>query len=395
MLVGDSTTIAEDMGIVVEDELVTQVDKFRESKASVTGARVLDLDGIVCPSLINAHTHLELSAFKEVIHKDFVDWILHLVALRSSRLGEDMTAECAGAKREAENSGTGYFVNVGNDFRLNQSLGKNQHFQFEQIGINDAAAENIFQKASSLLFSASNIDAALGIHAPYSTSPSLMKKIKSFNNGNGKITSIHLAETADEIEFIRFGKGRMVDLLNSRMGAGNWTIPPEIILKMGSGQTPVSYADSLGILDRKTMCVHCVFVEDGDLDILRNRGCKVVVCVRSNRNLGGVVPNVRKFKEQGIGLLLGTDSRASSQDLNMFAEMSAFYGEFHDSFGPSDVFRMASSDPADFLGLSGLYGRIAAGKSGTAVYVPYSGKVEGAFEFLVSEAAGKTRAVDL
>lgn len=424
IFLGNSTSSSTDGGIVLDDGFVSDVGKYGEVKVRTVGARRVEYDGIICPALINAHTHLELSPFKsarpqldfrsisadksipapserdanfvergptdntarQVPHKDFVDWVLHLVAARLSRQYDDLSSECSKAKREAEKSGTAYFVNVGNYFKLNRSLGKNQLFEFEQIGINDAVADSIFEKAVSLASGSGNPEVALGIHAPYSTSPSLMRHIKTYNNKRSAVTSIHLAETEDEVEFIRSGRGRMIDLLNARLGPSNWSFS-------GTGLSPVEYVDSLGVLDKKTLCVHCVFVDEKDMAILKKRKCAVVVCVRSNRCLTGSIPNVSEFVKKGIRVLLGTDSKASSPDIDMFEEMSVFYSEYHSLCNPSTVFRMATTDASDFLDINGAYGEIAAGKRAPVVFAPFAGKVEDAFEFLVTEAGGKTEAI--
>jgi cytosine/adenosine deaminase-related metal-dependent hydrolase len=399
IFLANSQRVTTDAGIVLENGLILDVGKYEEVKAGTVDAHFVEYDGILCPALINAHTHLELSPFKsarldssagtggKAPSTDFVGWVLHLVAERFSRQYDDLSLECSRAKSEAERLGTSYFVNVGNDFGINGKLGKNQLFQFEQIGINDAVAESIFQKALSHVSGGNGTAISLAIHAPYSTSPSLMKKIKTYNNDRGSITSLHLAETEDEVEFIMSGKGRMVDLLNARLGAGNWSFK-------GTGLSPVEYVESLGLLDEKTLCVHCVFAGEKDLKILKKRRCGVAICVRSNRDLTGSIPDISKFVKNGVKILLGTDSKASSPDLDMFAEMSAFYEESHRFLDPSDVLRMATTDASDFLGVSDRYGEIAPGKISPVVHVPFAGKAEDAFEFLVTDAKGKTEAID-
>jgi len=379
--------ISVDTGIVVDNGIIVDVGKYDEIAARTTDASVQDFDGIICPGLINAHTHLELSVFRkeQFQHKDFVDWVMQLVAARTSMLSDDLHIECSNAKRDAEERGTAFFVNVGNDYELNSSFGKNQLFQFEQIGINDSNADRIFSRAEPLVNQKKGGETALAIHAPYSVSPELMRKIKAYNNGRNSITSIHLAETSDEVEFIRTGKGRVLDLLNRRVG--DWKFDVQ-------GLSPVKYVDSLGILDEKTLCVHCVFVDDDDIKILRDRESAVAICVRSNRELSGKVPPVKKFVESGIKVLLGTDSKASSPDIDMFEEVATFYKEFHGFLDPARVFGMATSDAADFLSIDNSQGAIAPGKRASLVYVPFNGKVEDAFEFLATEAHGKTKAVD-
>ncbi|MCL4539803.1 MAG: amidohydrolase family protein [Bacteroidetes bacterium] len=380
--------VSENMGIVVDGGTILHVGKYAEIARHAGSLPVYNFDGILCPGLINAHTHLELSLFSKesFSHKDFVEWVIRLVESRSSASSSETHLECLKAKREVEKRGTSYFVNVGNDYDMNVSLGKNQLFQFEQIGINGSYADKILGHASSLIEGQYGVDTSLAVHAPYSVSTELMRGIKAFNNSRGTITSIHLAETADEVEFTRSGKGRMADLLNHSVGKWNFTVP---------GLSPVQYVDSLGVLDEKALCAHCVFVDDEDVRILKDRRSTVAVCIRSNLELSGEKPPLEKFRRNGIRILIGTDSKASSPDIDMFSEIAAFYDEFHDLFTPSEIISLATADAADFLGIGDHYGRIAAGLNNSIVYVPFDGNTEEASEFLVSEASGKTEAVEI
>lgn len=379
--------VSADEAVVIDDGRISDVGSYKDIARHAAGVAVREYDGILCPALINAHTHLELSALRkdQFRHSDFVDWVIKLVDTRTSMLSVDVFPECSRAKREAESKGTCYFVNVGNDFDLNMSLGSNQLFEFEQIGINDSVAGKIFEKSSRLLSKRNGTPAALAVHAPYSTSPSLMKHIKSFNNSRGSITSIHLAETSDELEFVRSGKGRMAELLDYRVGSWEFKAP---------GVSPVKYADSLGILDDKTLCVHCVFLGDEDIAIMKERGSAVAVCVRSNIELSGKTPPVGKFVENGLKILIGTDSRASSPDIDMFSELAAFYSEFHGVIDPVRAFRAATSDAAEFLGIANDYGSISEGCRASIVHVPFEGKREDVYEYLVSASNDKTIMVE-
>ena len=377
-----------DIGIVVDDGIIIEVGKFSHVAKIAGKGEVREFDGIISPALINAHTHLELSSFRkdQFHHADFVDWVIKLVNARLSMMSVDAGPDCRRAKREAEERGTGYFVNVGNDFELNRSLGDNQLFAFEQIGINESSSEKIFTRSSEIVEATNPALTALAVHAPYSVSPSLMKSIKSFNDRRGSVTSIHLSETEDELEFVMSGKGRMTDLLNQRVG--KWRFNP-------AGVSPVEYVDALGLLDNKTLCVHCVFTNDEDIDVMTKRGNAIAVCVRSNRELSGCVPPVEKFLKKGVKVLIGTDSRASAPDLDMFAEVASFYSEFRGVVTPEQVFRSATYDAAEFLGMTGAFGSISAGTIASLVYVPYGGNREDAFEYLATGAQGKTIKVKL
>ena len=377
--------VGVDKGILVSDDTIVEVGDFNNVARHAGGAAVHEYDGILCPALINAHTHLELSGIRNNLnHADFVDWVIKLVDTRLSMMAADQLPECSRAKHEAESRGTCYFVNIGNDLELNSRLGSNQLLAFEQIGINDSNAERVFQRSTEMLAGKNGIASALAVHAPYSVSPVLMKKIKSFNNAIGAVTSIHLSETSDELEFVRSGTGRMADLLNYRVG--KWEFSPP-------GSSPVEYVDSLGLLDGKTLCVHCVFVNERDIGIIRKRGAAVAVCVRSNLELSGGVPPVGRLVEGGVTILIGTDSRASSPDIDMFGELSAFYSQFHEFMPPEKILAAATSDAAEFLGIAKDYGSISSGKKPAIVFVPFDGESKDVFEFLVTDSHGKTEMV--
>ncbi|MCL5021033.1 MAG: amidohydrolase family protein [Bacteroidetes bacterium] len=379
--------IGVDGAVVIDDGRIVDVGSYKDIARHAGSGTVREYDGILCPALINAHTHLELSALRknQFRHDDFVDWVIKLVDTRASMLSVDLLPDCSREKREAESKGTCYFVNVGNDFEMNMALGSNQLFEFEQIGINDSVAGKIFERSSGMLSTRNGIPAALAVHAPYSVSPALMKRIKSFNNSRGSITSIHLAETSEEAEFVKSGTGRMADLLNYRVGS--WEFE-------AAGVSPVKYADSLGMLDEKTLCVHCVFLDEDDINIMKKRGSAVAVCVRSNLELSGKTPPVGKFLENGLRVLIGTDSRASSPDIDMFSELAAFYSEFHGVISPEQVFRAATSDAAEFLGIAQDYGSISPGRKASIVYVPFEGRKENVYEYLVSASNDKTIMVE-
>ena len=88
------------------------------------------------------------------------------------------------------------------------------------------------------------------------------------------------------------------------------------------GCTPVQHLDTMGLLNERTLAVHCVILEDQDIEILARRGVKVAHCPESNMKLAsGAAPAVQMLKA-GITLGLGTDGSASNNDVDMFGEMN-------------------------------------------------------------------------
>jgi cytosine/adenosine deaminase-related metal-dependent hydrolase len=189
-------------------------------------------------------------------------------------------------------------------------------------------------------------------HSVYSVSPAIIAESKEWTRARGLPFSIHVAEHLDEIEFLQSGKGLCRELLER---VGRWDPawrPP--------GKTPIEYLDCLGALDSRTLLVHAVHMSEADWALAAKRGCAVVFCPRSNRNLGSGRPWIERALSLGISCALGTDSLASNTDLNLFAE-AAFALDNHPSIDPRKVIEMITVNPARSLGRKSDFGSIEPG----------------------------------
>ncbi len=86
-----------------------------------------------------------------------------------------------------------------------------------------------------------------------------------------------------------------------------------------------------GILGEKTIAVHCVHVDDAEIEILRQTGSRVVHNPRSNMNNAVGTARVTDMLARGIRVGLGNDGFSN----NMFTELHTAYL----------VHKMAQSDP--------------------------------------------------
>jgi 5-methylthioadenosine/S-adenosylhomocysteine deaminase len=87
------------------------------------------------------------------------------------------------------------------------------------------------------------------------------------------------------------------------------------------GATPVAYLDSLGVLSERALMVHCVWVDQQDLAVMRDRGVKVVHNPSANAFLGDGIAPVRQMLELGIPVCLGTDGGCTNSRQSIFEEM--------------------------------------------------------------------------
>src|SRR5439155_17015444 len=79
---------------------------------------------------------------------------------------------------------------------------------------------------------------------------------------------------------------------------------------------------SLGVFGGRTVAAHCVWVDEDDMAILKQRGVGVAHCPSSNMKLASGVAPVVRMLELGLAVGLGPDGPAgSNNDFNMFEEM--------------------------------------------------------------------------
>ncbi len=87
------------------------------------------------------------------------------------------------------------------------------------------------------------------------------------------------------------------------------------------GKTPAAWFADLGVFDCPTAAAHCVWVEDGDIALFREKQVSCVHNPASNMKLGSGLMPVNKLLASGVNVALGTDGAASNNNLNMFEEM--------------------------------------------------------------------------
>ncbi|MCP3951928.1 MAG: amidohydrolase family protein, partial [Desulfobacterales bacterium] len=319
--------------------------------------------GALLPALVNAHTHLELSCFKDKINCDngFGPWVQELLQLRENYTPADMIAGAERGIREILATGTGAVCEIsslGLTFEIVSDSGLLGLWCREVLG--NAAGSPAIEPDIERAKPADRIASSLAGHAPHTTSPELLKQLSQAAKKRKLPFSIHLSESSEEMEFIGSGRGHWADFLISRgIDFSNWDLP---------ARSPVAYLDKLSILDKHSLAVHVLRADPADLDILQQRRTNICLCPRSNQALHGCLPDIPAMLARGLKPCLGTDSLASSPSLDLFDEM-AFVASHYDSIDPVQIFAMATINGATALNLP-CNGTFEPGSVPYMVYVP-------------------------
>ena len=351
------------------------------------GADEVDLgDVAILPGLVNAHTHLELSHLRDEVSPapTFVAWIRNVMAARRQR-PDPRAAEILDAVDraldEAEACGTAVIGDISNTLVTFDPLVRSRLAAvvfFELIRFNVADARAFVADAVSQierLGSTERVRASLAAHAPYSVAPLVFRAVREVADRDAFMPcSVHLSESAEEVEFIRTGGGPWRAVLEE-LGVWdpNW-VPP--------GGSPVQFLDEAGFLGPNVIAVHGVQMTAEDLERLRVRGTTLVTCPRSNGHTGAGAPPIDEFYEAGVQVAIGTDSLASSPDLNVFAELATLHA-LAPTVPARHLLDSATRQGARALGFDADYGTIEPGKRARLIAVTVPSDLDDVEEYLV------------
>ncbi len=166
-------------------------------------------------------------------------------------------------------------------------------FVDEDITKNDRFQEGVYLTEKYHNTQNGRIKIDMSLHAEYTNRLSIIEQFGEYTKGRGQINHIHLSETKSEHE----------------------------ACKEKYGKTPARLFADAKVLDSPAILAHCVWVEDEDMDIFKEKGVTVAHCPASNLKLGSGVCNTYKMLEKGVNIGIGTDSAASNNGLDIMREM--------------------------------------------------------------------------
>jgi cytosine/adenosine deaminase-related metal-dependent hydrolase len=341
----------------------------------------------VLPGLVNAHTHLELSYLHGRIPPapSFHEWVRPMLAARAQRSGSDEATIVDAARRAiqfARDTGTSLVGDVTNTLAAVPLLREARmpacvfHELLGFAGRNVEEQINAARTAIDKLGADVDLRVSLAPHAPYSVAPALFSAIRrDLDEHAPTISTVHLGESPEEVEFLRSGTGPWRVLLE-QMGVWNadWQVPH---------CSPVEYLADIGFLTGSVLAVHGVQFEGSDLDRVRMLGMTLVSCPRSNRYVGVGSPPLEAFYAMDVDVAFGTDSLASVGDMNMFSEI-AEARRIAPKVPARALLRSATLTGATALGFGDAFGSIEPGKRAALLAVHVPDGVSDVEEYLVS-----------
>jgi cytosine/adenosine deaminase-related metal-dependent hydrolase len=364
----------ENGAVRVHGERIIDVGKFSD----LAGAdEIVDLgDHILLPGLINAHCHLDYTCLRGKIptSQSFTDWIRAINAEKAKLSAEDYVASINQGLAEAKQFGTTTMANltafpeliaqIQDPIRtwwfaelidVRQRLENSTAFSSHVPGKNE-----IVDRALRSLKTTDRV--GLAPHAPFTASAKLYRSCANIAERDNFLLTTHLAESREEMQMFRDANGPLYDFLK------------EIGRDMSDcgGRTPLSHFAKLTHTStaQDWIVAHLNEVTERDSDLLRKRRFSIVHCPRSHGYFAHSEFQFERLRALGFDICLGTDSLASNDDLNLFAEMRNFHDRFR--FEPSKVLEMVTINPARALKQPDQVGKIRRDFLADMIALPFT-----------------------
>ncbi len=275
--------------------------------------------GILMPGFVNAHTHLELGWIKQKIgpFKDFTGWLEHIIKAKKEDVEiEDIERSVKEGLYTLIKCGITTVAEISSYGETDQKLLKDSKIRsivFKEILDSNASQLDMdtFKTPPSLQ------EIRPFLHAPYSCSPELIQNIMRMVIKKGIPISMHIAESPEEVEFVRGSPNLIEKKIYPLIGKEVFKRPKAI--------TPFEYIKKCIDIDLcKLTCVHMVHVDKNEVKEIKEKEIGIVLCPRSNIYLKVGEPPINHYQQiERIGI--GTDGLSSNSNLNFFEEMKSFY----------------------------------------------------------------------
>ena len=315
-----------------------------------------EIDGsnyITMPGLINAHTHIAMSYFRNYGNdNDLMTWLNDYIFPAEEKLNDEIVYNASLlSMAEMIKSGTTCFADM-YFFEAStiKALEKSKMRAQISRGLSSPDEGNYRLNENIKLYKDFNelngkVEIALGPHAIYTTDLDYLKQISKTAERYNMPIHTHLSETRIENDqcYQKYGK------------------------------SPTELYNECGIFDNRTIAAHGIYLSDKDMEILRDKNVSIIHNPKSNLKLSSGICDVTKLREFGINVGLGTDSASSNNKQSMLAEIeyASLLAKLKgaEKLKAYEVLQMATVNNAKALGIFDKVGSLETGKKADLIMI--------------------------
>jgi len=346
-----SKDIYENGAVVVKGGRIVAVGPAAIASGYVA-TRAIDAAGdIVMPGMLNTHTHASMTVFRGLAD-DVPDRLQRFIFPLEHKL-VDREIVYWGALHGMVEMIQGGVTTMADMYYFEDEVAR----AAQQIGMRGIFGETVLnapapdskepyggiayaQKFIQQFHGDPLITPAFAPHAPYTVDAEDLRIIQKEADTQDVPILMHVAEMPDEVASIR----------------------------KNFDKTPVEYLDSIGLLSKRLVAAHCIFIGDSDIALLKARNVGVAHNMVANiKSAKGVAPAWKMFKD-GVRVGLGTDGPMSGNTLDIIgqlgyvAKVQKLVNRDRNIMPAIDVVEMATMGGARALHMEDRIGSLESGK---------------------------------
>ncbi|MBR0285001.1 MAG: amidohydrolase [Selenomonadaceae bacterium] len=298
-------------GKVQETDIVIEQDKIASVGKSPEGV-VYDreIDGrnkLAIPGFVNAHTHASMTLLRSYADDmSLMDWLSQEIwPIEAKMRREDIYWGAALAAVEMIQSGTTAFADmygpwmvevakIIDESGLRGAICRAPIVTASLEGAEKTWQENIWLYENYNGSSDGRVIVLIGAHAIYTCPPDFLHRMADSVAKLGARIHIHMSETKGEVE-------------NA---------------KKEYGKSPFQAIAETGYFNNGGIAAHSVYVDDEDMDIMKQYKLYPAHNPTSNMKLASGISPVARMLEKGIHVAIGTDGASSNNNLDMLEEVT-------------------------------------------------------------------------
>jgi len=357
-----SRAIYDDGAIAVKGDTIVAVGPRTDLTAKFTPSQTIDARGkLVLPGFINGHTHVPMTLFrglhddvtlndwlykyifpaeKKNVNEEFVRWGTRLAAAEQIRSGVTTFAdmyyfEDAVAEETKAAGMRGVLGETFIDFPAPDNKSEAEMLAYTERFLKKWKGDPL-------------IHAAVAPHSIYTCSQKMLQDAAALARKYHAPILIHVAEMKKEWEDSQ----------------------------KQHGMSPVQYLDKIGVLGPDVVSAHCIFVDEADRQTLSEKQVGCVHNPSSNMMLASGVSPVPEMRAAGVGVGLGTDGPAGSnndldlmEEIDLAAKLAKITKMDPLALNAKAVVEMATIEGARALHLEKEIGSLEAGKKADLILI--------------------------
>jgi len=357
-----SRAIVQDGSVAVRGDSIVAVGPRAEVEAKYKAAQTIDAHhALVLPGFVNGHTHVPMTLFRG-LHDDVTlnDWLYkYIFPAEAKNVNEDFVRWGTRlAAAEQIRSGVTTFADMYyfEDAVAEETKAAGMRGILGETFIDFPAPDNksnaeMLAYTEKFLKRWQNdplIHAAPAPHSIYTCSKKTLQDAAALARKYHAPILIHMSEMKKEFD----------DSMKQ------------------NGMSPVQYMEKIGLLGPDVVGAHCIFVDEADWKLLKDRGVGCVHNPSSNMMIASGVSPVPEMRAAGVAVGLGTDGPAgSNNDLDLMEEidLAAKLAKIHKmdplALNAKAVVEMATIDGARAIHLEKEIGSLEPGKKADLILI--------------------------